>query len=436
MGRMKKFNAKKTPATRDTVQGGSRAEGASMPALASFYIGRQPIFDAGLEVIGYELLYRHRRISWSHIVSGDQATSQIILHSFWELGLGRIVDRHKAFVNVTRNFVMNSDLLPPPSDQLVIEILEDIMVDDGMIEAVGKLKRAGYTIALDDFIFHQDLRPLISLADIVKLDVQVLNRQQLEEHVRILREYPVKLLAEKIETPEQHDMCRQLGFDYYQGYFLCRPRVLSGRRLPSSRINIMRIVARLHGSELDVEGLEEVLSHDPALSYRLLRYINSAAFGLPKLIDSIRHAVVYLGAREIRRWASVVALAAIDDKPHELVKTSLIRAKMCELLATSVSQGSGETAFIVGLFSLLDALMDQPLERILAALPLSPEITEALLSHNGPYGAQLETILAYERGAWDQIERIEGSYSDLPAIYMTSTEWADQTARDIFTGVV
>lgn len=399
--------------------------------VQDYYIGRQPIFDARQQVIGYELLYRQRDGSWANVVDGDQATSHVIMHGFWELGLGKVVGAHKAFINVTRNFLLNKELLPPPGPQLVLEILEDIMIDDAVTAAVCELKARGYIIALDDFVYHDDLKPLIEMADIVKLDVQELGGERLGEHLRLLSRYPLKLLAEKVETPEMFEQCTGLGFDYYQGYFLCRPRVLRGKRLPANRLNAMRMMAKLQARELDVHGLEQLISHDPTLSYRMLRYINSAAFSLRRHIQSIRHAIVYLGEKEIRRWATLIALAGVDDKPDALVTTSLIRARMCELLTGLENPAGKDSAFVVCLFSTLDAMMDQPLEAVLETLPLSPDIVDALLRRQGPYSEALEITLAYERGDWDSLEghaEIDGSVS---AIYLEALEWAEETARSV-----
>lgn len=399
--------------------------------MQHYYIGRQPIFDARQSVIGYELLYRRQDQAHAKIIDGDQATSQIFINSFLEMGLDKVVGKHQAFINVTRNFITNTDLLPPPSAQLVLEILEDIKIDDAVIAAVLRLKRMGYIIALDDFIYHPDLKPLVSMANIIKLDVQALNHVELEEHVSILSEYPVKLLAEKIETPEMFDRCLELDFDYYQGYFLCKPRVLSGRRLPANRVNAMRMMAELQNPEIDIKELEALISQDPTMSYKLMRYINSAAFTLSKKVDSIHHAIVYLGGKEIKRWATLIALTGIDDKPDELITTSLIRSKMCELLSEDHPQLNKDSAFIVGLFSTLDAMMDQPLPELLGTLPLSPEITRALLDRQGPYAVILNSVIAYERGEWDKLECAALSREAITEIYLRSLSWSNTIMQEI-----
>lgn len=399
--------------------------------MQHYYIGRQPIFDADQNVIGYELLYRQQDQIQAMIVDGDQATSQVFINSFFEADLDKIVGNHQAFVNVTRNFLINRELLPPPNSQLVLEILENIEIDAAVIEAVRELKQMGYLIALDDFIYHPDLKALVDLANIVKLDVQALDTATLAEHVTLLNKYPVKLLAEKIETPEMFDRCKELKFDYYQGYFLCKPRVLTGRRLPGNRITVMRLMAELQNPGIDIKGLEQLISHDPALSFKLMRYINSANFALKNKVDTIHHAIVYLGAKEIRRWATLIALAGIDDKPTELITTALIRAKVCEQLAAACGNLNRETAFMIGLFSTLDAMMDQPLGELLSYLPLTPEITAALLDHQGPYAAILNSVIAYERAEWDKLECPDTGLDEFADIYLISLEWADGITKEI-----
>ncbi len=392
--------------------------------MPDFYVGRQPIFDKKLNVVGYELLYRPHDASRAGVINGDQATSQVLLNSFVEIGLPRLVGSRSAFVNLTRKFIVNSDLLPPEKDQLVLEVLENVEPDQELVDAVRKLSADGYRIALDDFIFHEHLRPLVELADIIKIDLRALDRDTLEEHVRALADYPAKLLAEKVETPEELEHCQQLGFDYFQGYFLCCPRNIKGRRLPANKVNTMRLVSKLQDPATDLDHLEEIIAQDVTLSYKLLRYLNSAAFTGRKKISSIRHAIVYLGHRAIKNWATLIALADIDDKPNELINTALMRAKMCELLARALDKQDRESAFTVGMFSVLDAMLDTPLPDLVADLPLSSEVTEALLHHQGEFGCVLQTAVAYDRGEWEHINCPGVADDLLPDIYLMAVEWA------------
>lgn len=391
-----------------------------------YYLGRQPIFDAHLKLFGYELLYRSfENRDTADTTDGDLATSQVLFNSLIELGLARVVGDHRAFINLTHHFLLNQHLLPPPSNQLVLEILEDVTVDDELLKAVIRLKEKGYLIALDDYRLNDANRSLLEYADIVKLDLQALDNRTLREHVLQLRKYPLSLLAEKIETPDEFDWCRGLDFDYYQGFFLCRPRVLSGRQLPVNRLNAMRMMAKLHDESVEVTELEHIIGQDATLSYKLLKYINSAAFGPGKEIESIRHAIVYLGENEVRRWASLIALTAAHDKPGELVMTSLTRSKMCELLADHIGKGNVRTAFMIGLLSTIDALMDAPLPELLEPLPLANDVTEALIEHRGKYTEILDCTLAYEKGDWDHVHCAGMPRETISEIYIEAIEWAE-----------
>jgi len=396
--------------------------------MPHYYIGRQPIFDNSLEVFGYELLYRAHDTEGVVNVDGDQATSQVLLNSFMEMGLNELVGDHKAFVNLTRHFVVNHELIPSASEQLVLEILEDIDGDAEVVEAVAKLKEKGYAIALDDFIFRESLRPLIELADIIKIDILALNREELQSYVTELRRYPLQLLAEKVETHDDFDFCKGLGFDLYQGFFLCKPKTLKGRRAPSNRVTTMQMLAKLQDPELEIPELEKVISLDITLSYKLLRYINSAAFSLRNKIESIHHAIVYLGLHEVKNWASLIALANINDKPSELFVTTLTRARMCELMSEHTGVGNKGSAFIVGLFSTLEAIMDAPMEELLKDVPVVPEVSDALLKKRGTYADMLRTTIAYERGEWDQVRCHRLEQGTIADIYMRAVKWSTQAS--------
>lgn len=394
--------------------------------MLQYYLGRQPIFDARLKVVGYELLYR----SLEHteavgVVDGNLATSQVLFNSLIEIGLARVVGDHRAFVNLTRYFLLNQHLLPPPSNQLVLEVLEDTVVDDELVQAIVALKGKGYLIALDDYCITEQNLKLLEYADIVKLDLRKLDAREMRRHVLRMRDYPLKLLAEKIETPDEFDWCRGLGFDYYQGFFLCRPRLLSGRQLPLNRLNTMRMMAKIHDDNVEVNELEQIISQDATLSYKLLKYINSAAFGPGREIESIRHAIVYLGENEVRRWAGLIALTAAEDKPGELFMTSLTRSKMCELLADNTGRGNTRTAFMIGLLSTIDAIMDAPLAELLEPLPLARDVTDTLLRHEGKYAELLDCTLAYEMGDWERVQCPGLPRETISEIYLQSIEWAE-----------
>lgn len=399
--------------------------------MQDIYIGRQPIFDRDLNVFAYELLFRSGTRNHAGDFDGDQATSQVIVNAFIEIGLEQIVGPHLAFINLTRNFVTADAPLPFPKDRVVLEVLESIHPDADVIAGVRNLAAQGYSVALDDFVFNEDLQPLIEQARIVKIDLMTLSREQLNAHVRLLRSYDVKLLAEKIETREEFEHCKQLGFDYFQGYFLSKPNIVQGTQLPPNRIAVLQVLAKLQDPRADAEDIEALISQDVALSYKLLRYINSAFFAFPKKIESLRQAVVYLGMQAIRTWVSLLVVAGLGNKPAELVTQAMQRAKMCELLAKAARRPHADAYFTVGLFSLLEALMDAPLEKILALLPFTDDIRLALLKQEGPYGEALSCAIAYEKGDFLRAHFDRLAPSQMTDTYLASARWADESASAI-----
>ncbi len=399
--------------------------------MPDFFLGRQPIFDQELGVMGYELLYRSSDSASANVLDGDQASSQVILNSVVEIGLQRLVGKHHAFINLTRNCILNHDILPPTDGRMVVEILEDVVVDDALLDSVQVLRDRGYLVALDDFVYHPHLQRLVDLADIIKIDLMTMERDGLRDHVKLLRNERVKLLAEKIETKDELAFCKKLGFDYFQGYFLCRPNNVQGKRLPANRITTLTLLSILQNPETTLEELETVIVKDVTLSYKLLRYINSAVFFGRREISSIRQAIIYLGRNAIKGWATLIALSGIDDNPVALVITALVRAKMCERLAAALGTPDRDAAFTVGLFSALDALMDMPMEELVAALPLATDVNAALLGREGELGKLLTTVLHYERGEWQQLDCLGLDREDLTDIYMHATEWADETVGSL-----
>jgi len=394
--------------------------------MENIFVGRQPIFDRDSKLYAYELLFRDGSRDHAGVVDGDQATSRVIINAFLEIGLDRIVGPHRAFINFTRRFFTDRESLPLPAERVVLEVLEDVPPDAEVLAGLSEYVRDGYRVALDDFVFDESLRPLIELADIIKIDLMALSRGELEEQVRLLRAYDVKLLAEKVETEEEFEYCKQLGFDYFQGYFLCRPNIVQGTQLPPSRLGVLQLLAKLQDPAAEVSDLEEVIGHDVALSYKLLRYLNSAFFALPREVESLRAAVIYLGTQTIQRWASLLLLARLDERPSELMSQSLQRAKMCEMLAKLASRPHADSYFTVGLLSLLDAVMRVPLSKVVEALPLTSEVCDALLRFEGPYGEALASVIAYEQGYFQEAQFSELAPAQMTEAYLEAVSWANE----------
>ena len=399
--------------------------------MSDIFIGRQPIYDRKLGVYAYELLFRSEQSNAADITDGDKATSDVIVNAFLEIGLDNIVNKRKAFINLTRSFFVNHQTISLPKDRVVLELLEDIEADDEVIEGVMRLSEQGYTIALDDFIYHESLKPLVKLANLIKIDIMSLDRNEIRDHVQALRKHPVKLVAEKVETQQDFDYGKDLGFDYFQGYFFAQPKVIRSRRLPNNRIAILKLLRRLQDPDITPDQFEDLVAQDVAFSYRILRYVNSAAYSLSRKIESIQQAVVIIGLQTIKSWTTLLAMSQVDNKPTELVVTAMVRGKMAEELARAEKYEGPDAFFTIGLFSALDALMDNTMEEILTQLPLAEHISNALLHHQGVHGEILSCVLAYERGEWEQVKSSTLSMSRIRDCYLSAVHWAEDTCQQL-----
>ncbi len=367
-------------------------------------IGRQAIFDAQLQIIGYELLYRSSQMNAAIFSDGDAVTARVMLNAFLEIGLDQLVGSHLAFINLTARFLRDQLCEDLPKDRVVLEVLEDIPMEDSVLAAMARLSSNGYMLALDDFEYDETLRPMVEQCHMVKLDVMALGPARLAKHVAALRQFNVKLLAEKIETQEEYESCKSLGFDYYQGYFFSKPVIVEGASIPPNQMAILTLVSKLQNPDTGMGEIEDIIRQDVALSYKVLRYVNSAFFALSKNVDSIRQAACLVGLARLKTWATLLVMAGLDHKPLELLLIALVRAKMCEEIALSLKESDTDDFFTVGLFSVLDALLDKPMEEVLTLVELSPSLRRGLLEHSGKLGDVLGYVLAYERGDWEAIQ--------------------------------
>lgn len=320
----------------------------------SVLVGRQAILDRHQEVFGYELLYRDGQANRAQVVDGDEATARVMVNTFLEMGIDQIAGSGQAFINMTANLFVNQNYEVLPKSNVILEVLESIEPTPLILQSLARARQLGYQIALDDFIVRDSHRALLEVADIVKVDILAITSQQLLEQIDVLRQYPVRLLAEKVEDQEVFALCYEKGFEYFQGYFFCKPQIMEGVKLSGNRMAIVLLLAKLQDPDIKMEDLEELVENDLSLSLKLLRFVNSASEGLPRVVDSIGQAVGMVGTERMRQWASLLILANTSGKPSELMRIALIRGRMCQglsrLQGTSTSQG-----FTVGLFSVLDA---------------------------------------------------------------------------------
>ncbi|MFM8454675.1 MAG: EAL and HDOD domain-containing protein [Gammaproteobacteria bacterium] len=395
--------------------------------MKEIYIGRQPIFDREQNVFGYELLFRRGNSTESQVLDGDEATKELLLNIFSYFAFDELVGGKPAFVNFTTNLILNPPPLPP--DKVVIEVLEDVLPTQDILDSLKNLAAQGFTLALDDVVYHEGLKPFFELVNVLKVDLMGTDKALLPEHVKILKQYPVKLLAEKVETYEEFEFCKKLGFDLFQGFFLSKPRLFAGKRMQTNKVVVMNLIAKLQNPSVKINEVELLLSQDPVLSFKLLKIINSAAYARPTKVESLQKAVILLGLKKLKEWVSLIVLTSVDDKPSELIKNTMIRAKMCQLLAIHQHITGADAYFTTGLFSSLDAIMDQPIQEILDQLPVQEEIKAAILDHQGQIGSTLHYIIEYEKGNWVNIPNTEvDSYR---TAYVDSIKWAGQVYTEL-----
>ena len=393
--------------------------------MERYMVGRQPIFDAKLDVHGYELLYRSA--AGSTRPGGDAMTADVLVHAGLDLGLERLVGTKPAFVNATRAFLVGEQELPFSPRQAVVEVPADVARDPNVVEGCRRLVLAGRTLALDDYVWGKQDDPLLELASIVKLDVLALSAPKLAEAVRRCSAYGVRLVARKVEALGQLRACQDLGFDLYQGYLLSRPEVVARQALSASRLACLRVLHETCDPATSAARLERLVCSDAALSYRFLRAAGAgAARGLFRRLSSVREAVVLLGVRRVRAWVMLILLAGSHEGADEQLALAMTRARMAELVALAVEPRLSDAAFTVGLLSALDLLLQAPLPALLEGLNLSPDVEDALLCHTGALGGIVADVLAWEVGA-DQAQWRSGlSVADLGRCYLQALPWATE----------
>lgn len=397
----------------------------------NIYVARQPIFDCGKNTIAYELLFRDGQAKFDPNINGDIATNTVISNSFFVIGADRLLDGKKSFINFTYNLLIDKVPLLLPKQTTIIEILENVEPTEELVAACKEFAEQGYTIALDDFIYTPKLQPLVELASIIKFDLRCSTFSDIQSH---LEQYPhhknIKLLAEKVETNDEFEQALALGFELFQGYFFCKPELLHGKEISSSQLSLMQLIATVNQQDFKFDTLENLVARDVGLSYKLLRYINSAFFAKAQSISSIKQAIIYMGEAEIRRFVSLIALSSIaQKKPSELIHMACTRGKFAELLAAFTKSECAEAElFTLGMFSLIDALIDQPMAQVMNVLPLADKIKLALVERKGKLAMYLMLIEHYEKGEWEEVSKLASALTlpeeQLPTLYLQACQWS------------
>lgn len=395
------------------------------------YVARQPIFDRSKKVFAYELLFRNGIGNYMPEIDGDTATSSVLSNSYLMIGMDKVTGGKKAFVNFTQKLIEKEMPLLFSKESTVIEILEDVKPEKALLAACRNLAKNGYTLALDDFIFHDSLEPLMELADIIKFDLRITPVAEVRPLMERLKHKKIHFLAEKVENHEEFQLAMDAGFHYFQGYFFCKPEVIEGKQISGSKLLLLQIIAEVGKPDFEFGEIESMIAKDLSISYKLLRYINSAFFRRRKEITSLKEAILLLGQEELRRFVSLIVLSKMSsDKPDELIRLSCIHAKFCESLGDlSTCYENRMELFIVGLFSNIDAVLDQTMQTILQQLPFSKKISDALLYREGKAGKFLRVAECYTLGEWEEVQKLAVDLcileEKIPAIYAEACEWAE-----------
>jgi len=411
-----------------TIEDRRRTAAPATPGTQTdVFVARQPIYDSAMAVMAFELLYRPSPSETkARIIDPRQATLEVISSAALEIGLDRLSGGQPVHINFPMELLVDVPDLPLPPNLVVIEVLEDVRAEPAVVAGIRKLRARGHRIALDDYSPQISDPRLLDFADIVKLEITHPPAGDLAKLVKELKPRGVQLIAENVETPEDFESCVALGFTGFQGYFLQHPQTFRAKRVPSSRLSTLRLVASLSNEQYSIDEVEMLISQNVSMSYHVLRCINSSYYSLPRKIDSIRQAVVILGIDHLRQLCSLLCLQGFDDRPPSLFVNAMTRARMCEQLGRLGGAKDTGPFFITGLFSLLNAMVGMPTQKIVEELPLSPAIARALVAGEGDLGKALKCTRAYERAAWDHV-----TYGNLPpalirAAYVDALFWAEQ----------
>ena len=402
------------------------------------YIGRQPILDRGWNVAGYELLFRSSPANFCELTDDLSATSEVIVNAVLGVGLDQLLKGNPAFIKFNRTLLLGNWTTLLPSDKIVIEILETVRPDQEILSICHQLRQQGYILALHDCGDDGRTEAFIPFVDILKLDFQRTSPADQERIVRRCRKLQIRIVAEKIETESEFRRASQLGYDYFQGFFFASPTVLRASRVPASQMSSLRLMTQIQQEGLDVSAVEELIRHDISFSHSLLTYLNSAVFHWADRIESVRQGLLLLGPGEIRKWVSMATLCSLaQNRPPVLVAQVLMRGRFCEVIASSAKLSLGDSdPFLVGMFSLLGAILQRPLDVILGDLNIGPIARNALLGTAGdvdPLSLVLRIVKSYEIADFHEVDaaaRVIGlSPGVLSACYFQSCVRSNPSSR-------
>jgi EAL and modified HD-GYP domain-containing signal transduction protein len=394
-------------------------------------IGRIPIYNRRLNVFGYDLRFCSPSAVRDGVLDDPATVGKLIIQASHEFSLTQITGDVKAFISMPPALLSDCDKISWPKDRLVLTILGEALADKTLEQRLKQLAAEGYAMAVRNPPHPSELMPNAGFVSILQVDAQSAEQLEVDTSLPAMHTHGTRVLVSDVDTPAQYQRFFELGFDYYQGCYFEQPKPVQASEIPANRLAILDLLARLHNPETNSHQVEEMVRGDITLSYKLLRLINSAYFGLPNRIESIRRAVIFFGLHRLKNWATVVLVNAVDYKPRELLTTAMIRARTCELLAQALGRDRVERYYIAGLFSLLNAIMDVPMETILKHLSLVSEINEALTIGSGPVGEVLACVLAFEKGACHQAPCHDFPLGVPMKAYLDAIAWATAAAQEL-----
>ncbi|MCI2282533.1 HDOD domain-containing protein [Colwellia sp. MSW7] len=393
------------------------------------YTARQPILNNRKHVVAYELLFRDStKNCFPSDVAPDIATAKLLINSYLNIGLETMTEGKPALINFPMNILAEHLVNMAPYKNIIVEVLESVEPTDENYQVLAKLSRQGFSLALDDFIYSPAWERFFPLIKLIKVDIIATPLASMAYLIPLFRQYKIKLLAEKVETYQDFLEAQALGFDYYQGYFFYKPEIFIGIEIGSSHPFLMSIYSEVIKEDYSYKKLERYFEYDMDLTYKLLRFVNSVWFSHTKEIKSIKQAIAYLGEIQLRKFVCLIVMAKLNpEKPTVLIHNTILRARLCEKFAKLMGLNQlSEYAFLTGLFSTLDAILDRPMAKVLQALPLAEEINNALLNHTGVLAECLDFVIAYSEGNWDVINTFSQAYNISPESLISSSDEAYQ----------
>ena len=403
----------------------------------SVFVARQAIFNRRQKVVAYELLFRDSPKNFFPDIAEGQATARLIMENQLNLGTRHITSGKKALINIGPESLELDLCAFLPCQDVVIELLESIEPTDTNYELCRELFHSNFNLALDDFVYKPQWDRFLKLVKLIKFDITITPLNDIHPIIKKLKDHKqIKLLAEKIETQEEYEVAAGMGFDYFQGYFFAKPTMMKHNDIDYNYGLVVAIYAEIMGPNPDLTKIAALFELDAALAYKLLRLINSGVFPIQSKIASLKQALVYLGQERLKKFVSLIVTAhTAGKKPAELMQMCVVRARFCELIAKKVAKHQSGEAFLTGLFSLLDAILDQPMSLLVEKLPFQDEIKAALLEEKNTLYYILKVVKAYETGSWWALEQAViflNIQSDiLPELYQKSVDWADSYKNNI-----